>query len=111
MNEAGTGAYSCAEAVPSTAAEFGRWVRDYQGWWPSHLYLKAERALLSLRAMESGAAHQSEVTDAMNKRDLQAFVEAYEAWKSDAPPWTEEQLKKADLYEGDKLIRRGANSV
>jgi hypothetical protein len=25
----------------------------------------------------------------------------------DAPPWTQDQIERADLYHGDKLIRRG----
>jgi hypothetical protein len=71
-----------ADEIPSTAREFGRWIHDH--WFPEEMDDLAVRALLSLEAMEAGAAHQSEVTDAMNKRDLQAFVEAYEAFRADS---------------------------
>jgi hypothetical protein len=77
-------AYSCAEAVPSDARTFTGWVNDHNEGWPPTLIALAARARLSLRAMEAGAAHQSEVTDAMNKRDLQAFVEAYEAFRANS---------------------------
>ncbi len=33
---------------------------------------------------------------------------AKEAAKDDAPPWTKEQLKSADLYRGNRLVRRGS---
>ena len=87
VNGTETGAYTCAEAVPLDARAFGRWIHDH--WFPEELDPLAVRALLSLEAMEAGAAHQSEVTDAMNKRDLQAFVEAYEAFRADSVKGTE----------------------
>jgi hypothetical protein len=70
------------EVVPSTANAFEEWLTKNGGRIPRPLFDLGLRAMWSLSAMEAGAAHQSEVTDAMNKRDLQAFVEAYEAWKS-----------------------------
>jgi hypothetical protein len=69
------------EAVPSDALALERWLLE-QVTMPEWLVELGERAMLTLYAMEAGAAHQSEVTDAMNKRDLQAFVEAYEAFRA-----------------------------
>ena len=63
-----------------TAREFGLWLGRNHYEWPQPLYDMAARAWFSLQAMEAGAAHQSEVTD-MNKRDIQAFVEAYKAFR------------------------------
>jgi hypothetical protein len=79
MNEAGTGAYSCAEAVPMTANELERWLVANQSIAATELYDAGYCAWLSLRAMEAGAAHQSEVMDAMNRRDLLAFLKLIRA--------------------------------
>jgi hypothetical protein len=78
-----------ANKIPSTDGEFNRFIRVNYLTWPPSLTEKAECAWLSLAAMEAGAAHQSEVTDAMNKRDLQAFVEAYEAFRANSVKGTE----------------------
>jgi hypothetical protein len=76
MNEAGTGAYSCAEAVPSDARAFGRWYQKHS--FPPDLDRLAMGAWLTLCAMEDDPMPPS--LDTLNRRDLQAFVEAYEAW-------------------------------
>jgi hypothetical protein len=83
VNGTETGAYSCAEAVPSTNwRAFACWYDRNRGDWPADLATKAERALLSLQTMEADLG--CDVLDAMNKRDLQAFVEAYEAFRANS---------------------------
>jgi hypothetical protein len=79
MNEAGTGAYSCAEAVPMTANELERWLVANQSIAATELYDAGYCAWLSLRAMEAGPAHQCEATDILNRRDLVAFIRALRA--------------------------------
>jgi hypothetical protein len=68
------GAYSCAEAVPLTACEFERWLLAHRDDMDETFGKGAVRALLALRAMEAGPAHQCAVMDTMNRRDLLAFI-------------------------------------
>jgi hypothetical protein len=65
--------------VPMTANELERWLVANQSIAATELYDAGYCAWLSLRAMEAGPAHQSKVMDAMNRRDLLAFVAALRA--------------------------------
>jgi hypothetical protein len=65
--------------TPMTANELERWLVANQSIAATELYDAGYCAWLSLRAMEAGAAHQSEVMDALNRRDLLAFVAALRA--------------------------------
>jgi hypothetical protein len=79
VNGTETGAYSCAETVPMTANEFERWFLAHRDDMDETFGKSAVRALLALRAMEAGPAHQCEATDTMNRRDLLAFIRVLRA--------------------------------
>jgi hypothetical protein len=69
-----------AIAVPSDARAFERWFFEKRSEWPEAIEGLGWRALLSLKAEGTDSA----VMFNLNRRDLQAFVEAYEAFRTDS---------------------------
>ena len=82
VNGTGSEGNNCAEAVPTTAREFERWLagQDRSGW-TLGLKLGSERALLTLRSMDQPAFAQSDALQRLAKADLQAFAAAYAEWR------------------------------
>jgi uncharacterized protein (DUF4415 family) len=63
---------------------------------------------LGLPSVKRRSGKTGEVTNLMEAL-RQAVIEESNTWvdPDDAPEWTKEQFEHADLYRGDKLVRRG----
>jgi hypothetical protein len=68
--------------IPQTAEEFDLFRERHVNLWPNSLWRLSRAAALTMRSLNQANAAKSHAFMEASRKDLQAFAEAYTAWRS-----------------------------